>query len=162
MRVLLVSALVLAGWVVAGTATPAAPRTVACDRIILAVRSGTAAGYRVVFGRVSVPPAYLQQVVHYEQNGFPYWRKAGLVVRGGSPPVTVSVPHAWRSRAAITWGNAPVGTSLRIASCPALHGGAWNGYAGGFLLRSASACVPLRFQIGRRTTTVRFGIGRRC
>ena len=31
-----------------------------------------------------------------------YWRKAGLVVRAGSPQVTVTVPKEWRHRAAIT------------------------------------------------------------
>ena len=133
------------------------------DRIILTVRSGTAGGYRVVLGAVSVPPPYLEQVVHDPSHPrFPYWRKAGLVVLGGSQPVSVAVPPRWRARAAITWGNTPVVPALRIASCPAAAGGAWNAYAGGFLLRDRSACLPLRFRVGARTTTVRFGVGRRC
>ena len=32
-------------------------------------------------------------------------------------------------------------------------------YAGGFYLRSPSACLPLVFRVGRRSETVRFGIG---
>ncbi len=36
------------------------------------------------------------------------------------------------------------------------------GYAGGFYLRSASGCVPLLVEIGRRAATLRFAIGRSC
>jgi hypothetical protein len=139
------------------------PRTVPCDEIILRVRSGQAGGYRVVLGVVSVPPAYLQQVVTSGGQTWPYWRKAGLVVRGGSPPVSVTVPRAWRNRAAVTWGNATgIVRGVRIASCPASTQKRWNAYAGGFYLRSRSACVPLRFRVGARSATVRFGLGRRC
>lgn len=31
--------------------------------------------------------------------------QAGLVIRGGAPPVSVSVPKAWRSRVAIGWAR---------------------------------------------------------
>ena len=141
------------------------PPTVSCDRIILGVasgREGSGGGYRVVLGVVSVPQAYRPQVVRsWEEPRWPYWSKAGLVIRGGSPPVTVSVPPAWRSRVAITWGNTPVVSALRIASCPAWRPKPWNAYAGGFYLRSRSACVPLVFRVGRRSATVRFGLGRR-
>lgn len=154
---------VLFGWLGGGVAASSAPPTVSCDKIILSVASGTQGRYRIVLGAVSVPPPYLRQVVRPDESArFPYWRKAGLVVRGGSLPVTVSVPPAWRTRAAITWGNSPVGSGLRIASCPALEGQLWNAYAGGFLLRSRSACVPLVFRVGGQTTTVRFGVGQRC
>jgi hypothetical protein len=141
----------------------AAPsRTVPCHEAILGVRSGTAGGYRVVLGVVSVPPAYGRQVVASGRRNWPYWRKAGLVVRSGSPPVLVSVPPAWRNRVAITWGNRPgVFSAIRIASCPATPN-LWNAYAGGFHLRSRSACVPLLVRVGARSTTVRFGLGRQC
>ena len=103
-----------------------------------------AGGYRLVLGAVS------------------YWRKAGLVVRAGSPPVTVTVPKEWRHRAAITWGNSTgIVASVRLTGCePALNVG--HAYAGEFYLRSPSACLPLIFRVGRRTATVRFGLGRRC
>jgi hypothetical protein len=149
-------------WLAGGVAESSPPPMVSCDKIILSVASGTQGGYRVVLGAVSVPPPYLWQVVRSNESArFPYWRKAGLVVRGGSPAVTVTVPKPWRTRAAITWGNS-TGSELRMASCPALAGQPWNAYAGGFLLRSHSACVPLVFRVGRQTATVRFGIGQRC
>jgi hypothetical protein len=154
----------LAGTVVmVARAAPSQPvPTVPCDEIILHVKSGRAGGYRVVLGVVSVPPARLIQVVPSLSRPFTYWRKAGLVVRAGAPPVTVSVPAAWRSRAAITWGNSTgIVSALRIASCPGAAG-VWNAYAGGFYLRSRSACVPLRFSVSGRTSVVRFGLGRAC
>ncbi|MET0562297.1 MAG: hypothetical protein ABW114_02505, partial [Gaiellaceae bacterium] len=115
----------------------------------------------LVLNTFSVPPAYLRQVVHVG-GSWPYWRKTRLVIRGGAPAVTVTVPRAWRSRAAIIWGNAGTpASSLRFASCA---GRAREGraYAGGFYLRSRSCCVPLVFRVGARAATVRFGVGRRC
>jgi hypothetical protein len=62
----------------------------------------------------------------------------------------------------IAWGDGG-GSALRFASCPAYEPKKpWNGYAGGFFLRSGSACLPLIFRVGHRTETVRFGLGRRC
>ena len=149
----------------ATTAVEARPNTVPtvpCDQIILQVKSGHAGGYRIVLGVVSVPPARLIQVVPTHDRPWAYWRKAGLVVRAGSPPVTVSVPATWRRRAAITWGNR-TGTvsALRIASCPGAKT-VWNAYAGGFYLRTRFACVPLRVSVGARSRVVRFGLGRPC
>src|SRR5215469_11320857 len=75
------------------------------------------------------------------------------------PAVLITVPQAWRHRAAIGWGNDPGAvSSLRLLRCPPQLG-LWNAYAGGFYLRSASGCVPLVFAIARRATTLRFAIG---
>ncbi len=145
-----------------GPARPGLPPTVRCDEIILQAGSGHAGGYRVVLGVVSVPPARLIQVVPTHDRPWAYWRKAGLVVRAGSPPVTVSVPTAWRRRAAITWGNnTGIVSALRIGSCPGART-VWNAYAGGFYLHSRSACVPLSFSVAGRSRVVRFGLGRAC
>ena len=119
--------------------------------------------YRLVLKAVSVPPRYLEQVVATHERPWAYWSKAGLVVRAGSHGVSVSVPPAWRSRAAIVWGNGGYGVfnSIRFARCGSdRHVG--NAYAGGFYLRSKSACLPLTVRVGTRTATVRFGIGRKC
>jgi hypothetical protein len=161
---LVIVALAIAGFaaVVARSAPSAPPATVKCDRIILRVGSGHAGGYRVVLGVVSVPQAYRPQVVPTGRLPWSYWSKAGLVIRGGSPPVTVSVPKAWRNRAAITWGNTGIVNTLRIGSCPPWESKVWNAYAGGFLLRSRSACVPLIFRVGKRSATVRFGLAQAC
>lgn len=162
--VLLPVALGLAGLtgMTAGAAPSGAPPTVTCDKIILTVGSGRAGGYRVVLGVVSVPEAHLSQVVPNGRRPWTYWRKAGLVIRGDSPVVSVTVPKAWRTRAAIHWGNSGVVSALRIASCPRFGDEPWNAYAGGFHLRSRSACVPLVFRVGNRSKTERFGLGRAC
>jgi hypothetical protein len=118
--------------------------------------------YRSVLGVVSVPPAYISQVVHLRDGAWPYWEKAGLVIRAGRGPVTVRVPLAWRKRAAIMWGgNTGIVSSLRISRCGS-NPTRGNAYAGGFYLRSRSACLPLIFRAGGHSATVRFGLGRRC
>jgi hypothetical protein len=152
----------------AGTAVSAgAPRgrpTVPCSDVIAGVASGRENGYRIVLGVVSVPPSYLRVVVPTRKTPWPYWRKAGIAVRAGGAAVTLAVPRKWRRRAAITWGNdTGIVSSLRIARCgPQWPGKRWNAYAGGFLLRSRAACVPLVVRVGSRAATVHFGLGRRC
>jgi hypothetical protein len=149
------------------SAAVSAPRTkvqlvVACDQVILRPKSPFAAGYRRVLGVISVPAAYIPQVVRLTGGRWPYWEKSGLVVRAGRSPVTVSVPQAWRTRAAISWGNnKPAVSSLLISACPSPPN-VWNAYAGGFFMRSHGACIPLVFQVGDRRKVVRFGIDRRC
>jgi hypothetical protein len=120
-------------------------------------------GYRGMLDVVSVPPAYLKQVVRVDDGPWRYWRKAALIVRLDGRAVTVTVPAAWRTRVGITWGNGGNGvlSSLRIAGCgsdPSMG----HAFAGGFYLRSPSACVPLVFRVGTQAEIVRFGVGRRC
>jgi hypothetical protein len=160
----LIAALALAVLTSAGArAAPSpAPSIVSSESIILDARFPYPnPGYRLVLGVVSVPPAYLRQVVPTGRRPWPYWRKAGLVVRAGSRPVEVRVPAAWRSRVRIGWGDGG-GSALRFASCPPSGPKGGNAYAGGFQLRSRSACAPLIFRVGQRTATVRFGVGRTC
>jgi hypothetical protein len=85
-----------------------------------------------------------------------------MVVKSGES-VTVTVPLEWRKRVAISWGNAVhrVFHTIRIAACHRYPNQGYA-YAGGFFLRSPSACVPLSFLVGSRQQTVWFGIGRRC
>jgi hypothetical protein len=137
------------------------PLVITCDQIIIQAKAPPADSRRLL-GVLSVPPAYIPQVVRNPGGGqWPYMEKAGLVVRANRLPVTVSVPQAWRTRAAITWGNGkPVGT-IRFSPCPSPPN-VWNAYAGGFFLSSRGACVPLVFQVGQRSQVVRFGIDRRC
>ena len=138
------------------------PPTVTCDSIVTLTGSFSWRPKHVVLGVVAVPPAYIPQTMPTGVARWPYWSKAGLVVRADSPPVVVRVPSAWRSRVAIGWGNAG-GRALRIAPCPPSSSlGDWNPYSGGFQLRSRAACVPLEFHVGGRRATVRFGVGKRC
>jgi hypothetical protein len=145
------------------SATSAAvqPLVVACDQVIIQAKSAPA-GYRRVLGVIWVPPVYIPQVVSSPGGRWPYREKAGMVVRAGRSPVTVTVPQAWRTRAAITWGNdIPAVSSLRFSPCPSPPN-VWNHYPGDFLLHSHGACLPLVFQVGQRKRRVWFGIDRRC
>ena len=112
---------------------------------------------RVLLGRVAVPKQTLVQVTRVGGR-WPYWTKAGLMVRANSPHVTISVPRTWRTRVAIEWGDSGVVSSLRFAPC-STH--TWNAYVGGFYLRKP-ACVHLIARVQSRATDVRVSIGRPC
>jgi hypothetical protein len=127
-----------------------------------------APGGNIVLGVISLGPDSLQPAVPIHQGWWRYWQKHALFIRDGHQAVTITVPQAWRNRVAITWGvNAGIVSTLRLPGtlltpgCPA-GPLTWNGYAGGFYLRSASACVPLVFAVGRRSAVARVGVGRRC
>jgi hypothetical protein len=138
---------------VSGSARP----VVSCESAIMLTEPARPSVERVLFDRVAVPPRDLLQVVRVGGR-WPYWRKAGVLVRASSPLVTIAVPPAWRSRAALTWGDSGVVAALRFAPCSTHR---WNAYAGGFYVRRP-ACIPLTVSVDGRTTEVRFGIGRRC
>ncbi len=120
--------------------------------------------YRTLLGAVSVPPAYLEQTAPTGTRPWRYFSKSGLVVRAAlRQSLVVTVPKAWRDRLAIVWGNGGHGvfSSIRITGCPGVSGYGFA-YAGGFYLRSRSACVPLAFRVGQRSAVLLFGLGRRC
>ena len=134
--------------------------TVSCSNLRVAPAVVTADGRRVVLGTVSVPPVHIERVER-GHDGWAYVTKAPIYIEAGSPVVRISVPKAWRKRVAIAWGLYGPVSAQRIGACapPATY---WSGYGGGFFLKERSACVPLAIQVGQRSTTVRFGIGRRC
>lgn len=147
--------------------TPAPQRTVPCRETIDDTRfpyvGDVRHRYRTVLDAVSVPPAHLAELSKNDDPAWPWWRKAGLVVRSDGRPVTITVPDGWRDRVAIEWGNAGTGgpfSSLRLAGCGS-EPSRGHAYAGGFVV-SKPACVPLTFHVGTRTATVRFGLGKRC
>lgn len=134
----------------------ASPHVVGCDQIIQQL---SAPGGKVVLGVLAVPPARVEAGAPTGTLPWAYFSKWGIAIRAGSPAVLITVPQAWRHRAAVGWGNSASGVnSLRLLSCPG-QTGAWNAYAGGFFLRSASGCVPLVVEIGRQTTTLSFAVG---
>jgi hypothetical protein len=143
-------------------------RTVPCAEMIDTVRFPHVGSVeypsQLVLGAASAPGRFIPQS---SPTGSPPWMhfsKWGMVIRGGpGADVSVTVPHAWRDRVAISWGNAghSVYHTLRFARCGD-DGTRGHAYAGGFLLRRAAACVPLRFRVGMRTKLVWFGIVRRC
>jgi hypothetical protein len=167
MRLLRVLALIIfpaLAVVGARSASSAPPSTASCEQIVLRVGAGTEDGYRVLLGKVAVPDERHTSQAAFRAHGkpWPYFRQVGIVVRAGTSPVTISVPEGWRHRVAISWGNTPAVSSLQIATCGASGPKPWNAYAGGFYLRSRADCVPLRFQVGGRSTSVRIGVGRAC
>jgi hypothetical protein len=163
-RLLLVLALTLAATTAADAwSSPSGAPGPTCGSIIVPGGQFTWRPQRVVLGVVSAPPAYIPQTVSSGESRWRYWSKSGIVVRANSRPILVSVPAAWRKRAAISWGDGPIASALLFPSCPPSSSlGDWNPYSGGFYLRSRAACVPLVFRVGERTATVRFGVGKRC
>jgi hypothetical protein len=149
--------------VLASTAASTPPAVVGCESVIYPVGDVVWKPKRLVLGVVAVPPLHIPQTVATGDRRWPWWSKAGLVVRADSPPVLVSVPVRWRRRVAIRWGQVDATHSLRIETCPPLsRPEGWNPYSGGFQLRQKAACVPLTFTVGGRSATVRFGVGERC
>jgi hypothetical protein len=148
----------------AQSAGSAPPSTASCEQIALHLRSGSEDGYRVVLGRVGVPDEQhtSRRASRKPNAAWPYFRRVGLIVRGGTSPVTIAVPEGWRDRVAISWGTTAPTSSLQIASCGTSVSKPWNAYSGGFHLRSRADCVPLDIRVGGRSTSVRFGVGRAC
>lgn len=144
------------------------PVAAAADGCHLPVSNRPSPPGKIVLGVISLGPEFLQPSVRVHQGWWRYWQKHGLWILDGHQAVTITVPTAWRSRAAITWGvNAGIVSKLRLPAtlltpgCP-VGPLKWNGYAGGFYLRSSSACVPLVFTVGRRSAVVPVDVGRRC
>jgi hypothetical protein len=163
----------LAALAIAATLTASASATAAksatgavvgCGTVIGQQASGSVDGSRVVLGRISAPPARIPRAATAGPGSWKYFSKWGMAIRSGAS-VTVSVPPAWRHRAAITWGaSTPIVSTLRFAACRSMGGRArpWNAYPGGFYLDTPTACVPLTFTTDHRSRTLRFGIGRSC
>ena len=143
------------------------PVAATADKCQLPGGDAPSPGGKIVLGVISIGDAYWP-AVRVHQGMWRYWDKDGLAIWAGHQAVTITVPKAWRNQAAITWGaNVGIVSTLRLPGtlltpgCPA-GPGRWDGYPGGFYLRSRSACVPLVFTVGRRTALVRVGVGRRC
>jgi hypothetical protein len=161
-RLIVVAAVAGFALIAATTSAAPGPLVVRCESIVHPGGVFTWKPERVVLGVAAVPPAYIPQTVPTGSSPWRYWSKSALVIKANSSPVDVSVPRPWRTRVSITWGDRG-GSKLRFATCPASTAlGNWNPYTGGFYLRSRAACVPLIFRIGKRSATVRFGVGRRC
>src|SRR3954466_10536250 len=94
--VVAIVALALAAVAAASLRSPmqSPPRSVPCSDIIAHTKwpyvgsHDSRYRYRALLRVVSAPPAYISQVVHLRDGAWPYWEKAGLVVRAGRGPVT--------------------------------------------------------------------------
>jgi hypothetical protein len=143
------------------TTAPAGVPTVPCSNIAGTQSGPHANGNRLVLGVISAPPAYVGRSRTSSESQWPFRTRSGIAMRAAGEAVTVSVPAAQRGRVAIRWGGTGPVFALRFEPCTPPRN-TWNGYAGGFLLRSRSACVPLVFTVGSQKAVVRFGIGRQC
>lgn len=153
-------ALVALTGLTAGAARP--PPTVRCSAVIL--RPQTLDGtHRVVLRHVAFWRRRAFQIAAVG-GSLPFWSRTLLFIRSSRTSVTIGVPRAWRTRAALAWGGSGVVSTVRFAGCPIpakLSPDRWNGYVGGFYVREP-ACVPLRVAVGTRGTTIHLGIGRAC
>ena len=149
----------LAVAVVAVDGSGAQPRDSAPVSCAEVVGYGRPPAYRQPLPAAAVPAAFLPNVGSDPAAApFTFWTKAGIVIRAGDS-VTVAVAPNLAGVVRITWGGRS-GTVIRFAAC---HTGAtWNGYAGGFLARTPTVCVPLIVSAGRRHARVMFGLGKRC
>jgi hypothetical protein len=137
------------------------PPTVHCSAVML--RPQTLDGsHRVVLGHVAFSRSPVFQVA--DVGGPLRYSSRWLLFVHPGRGVTIGVPPAWRTRAAVSWGGTGVVPAVRFERCPTppnLSPGRWNGYVGRFHVREPG-CVPLRIRAGGRSTTVRFGVGRPC
>jgi hypothetical protein len=151
----------------ASPVTSAGARAPACDYqpsgVTGYVRSpGFAAGARLVLGRISVDTGDPDRPVPVPGNEpWRYWQKRGILILAGTGPVSVSVPSSWRGRAAITWGNKGIVSSLVLTTCR-VPSGVWDAYAGGIYTRAVTACVPLVFTLAGRSVTVPVSLTGHC
>jgi hypothetical protein len=117
-------------------------------------------GNRIVLGDVAVPPAYVGPMMQNGNGPWRYFRSAVFGVKGGSPPVTLSVPGGQQREAAIDLEVDGLGHIFHIPGCPPSH--TWHATVGGFYLKTPTACLPLQVQVGQQSTLVTFGLGRHC
>jgi hypothetical protein len=117
-------------------------------------------GVPVILGRVGLETMRTRQVARLEGQPFRWWAKSALVVEEGRAPVVISVPSAWRSRAAIAWNNRGADpTSVEhVQSCP---GHVWLAYPGGFYAQTRG-CIPIDVAVGARHRRVWIGMGSRA
>jgi hypothetical protein len=117
---------------------------------------------REVLGAVLLPLRYQpEQNVTRNSPGkrWPYGVTIFLFIHQRSGAVLATIPRS--SKAAMIWGSSPPARTFRFKSCSNIGVGA-NGWTGGLLLKSRTACVPITFQLGTRRKVVPFWIGRHC
>lgn len=122
--------------------------------------AGLPGGYRVILGDIAVPPAYVGPMQPNGNGPWRYWRKVVFGVRGGSPPVTLSVLADQQYVAAIDLEVAGIGGIFHLPGCPPSHG--WHAAMGGFYLKAPAACLALQVQVAQQSAVVWFGLGRPC
>jgi hypothetical protein len=125
----------------------------------------------VVFGRVAIARDLARSTLApYTGRGtFKRWVKAGLLVRRhGSPlgadpgtlqPIVITVPRAWRSRAALAWGNTGLSSAIRITPCRSTT--PWLVFTGGYYVNSPT-CFPLNISTNGKTRQILVSAARSC
>jgi hypothetical protein len=159
----------IAAVVLLGAADAVASTTATAKRVLAPCAASTlhssfpVAGSRTVLPNAAVPPrdSAAASVGRVRQGPWRYFLKGAVFLRNGSGPVTATIPPAWRSRVAISWGNDGFGDTVKFTSCPAVVPGAY-GWTGGFYFNTRGGCVPVIFSSGKTTRRVIFGLGGSC
>jgi hypothetical protein len=134
---------------------------VSCDNVIASTRKPDR-NDQIVLGSFGAPPQRIQRGENAQGSGWKYFAKSGVEIKAGVGPVTVSVATTDRNQVAISWGNGlAIVEAQRFPPCGS-SGTIWRAYAGGFYLRSRTACVPLFIKVGARSKTIHIGVGRNC
>jgi hypothetical protein len=89
--------------------------------------------------------------------------KGGLFIRGGQCDVVLRIPERYKpSTEIVSWGHNDGRFTARKVRIRQLHPTrGWVGYAGGLVFRGR-VCLQLQVQVGDRSTSVPFGLRRRC
>jgi hypothetical protein len=95
------------------TAPLALPHTVGCSQIIQQIGPP---GGRPVLGALAVPPTHLEHAAPTGTRPWAYFSKYGIAIRAGSPAVLITVPEAWRRRAAMIVPNADSAPGADVSS----------------------------------------------
>jgi hypothetical protein len=122
--------------------------------------TGAAASQPTVLGVIQLPGSSGQRPQRVRAGGWRYRLQTALLVRGASPPITVSVPGAWRTLIGLSPADGAITDHFVIPSCQNRQ--AWNYVLVGVYLRAPTACAPLEIQAGGRSATARLGLGQRC
>ena len=121
--------------------------------------------FTVVLGVVAVPAApksanALQTTRTYRGERFRLFAKTGLYYKRGKR-FEISVPAAMADQLAIGWGSPGVPRPLAYSDPCSGMPREWVGVPGGYWVNE-TMCARLNIRTGKRTSTVRIGIGVPC
>ena len=140
--------------------TDGASTSLTCGELSMTATTSQPAGPWMIFGDVVLPGPGTGIIDPVHDAGWRYEIQTAFLVRGASPPVTVSVPRAWRTVAGIAPLGHRAGDKFGIPSCANRR--TWSYALASFYVHAPAACTRLDIQVGRQTATVWFGPDTRC
>jgi hypothetical protein len=149
-----------AGPAITNVRTDGVSTSLTCGELSMTATTSQPDGPRMIFGDVVLPGPGTGIIRPIHDAGWRYEIQTAFLVRGASPPVTVSVPRPWRTVAGIAPLGHAVGDTFGIPSCANRQ--TWSYALVSFYVHTPAACTPLDVQVGKRTATVWFGPDTRC